>query len=70
MKESGELESMLPKAKSLDDRLECPVSLTCHCCHVNCPFTNHPHRLKAIINQQKVMLFMKGSPEVRPHNIE
>ena len=40
LRESGELEQMIPKAQSLDDRL------------------------RGLINQQDIMLFMKGSPEV------
>ena len=59
MDESGDLDSMLPKAKSLDDRsalsfwkynISTPVYLL--------------SRLKSLIGHAPVMLFMKGTRDV------
>ena len=65
LKESGELEELLPKARPLEERcvyhdFSC-VRYSC-CLLVN--MTSVCGRLKEVISRERIMLFMKGSVEV------
>ena len=66
MDESGDLDSMLPKAKNLDDRSVLPhFKLHCQYSGLFTPFVFS--RLKSLTNQASVMLFMKGTRDVCGH---
>ncbi len=66
MKENGELEEILPKRISLDDRYVCHCTTTCiHTSRIGMFYSFHSqYRLKSLTNKAPIMLFMKGSPEV------
>ena len=57
LKESGELQELLPRTRPLEERYK----YVRHFVLVNCPMFA---RLKEVINQEHVVLFMKGSVEV------